>query len=68
MRVKKDVLAAITFLATGLLFFVAEAGEASDGLFSTGVDCEVAETVVAKDNAPKVPEDLELSHPAIRDS
>ena len=68
----KDILAAITFVATGLLILVAQAGKPSDGpslgSFYSEVDREAAETVVVKYHFPVVPEDLELKPLVSRDS
>ena len=46
MSRKKDVLAAITFLATGFLFFVAQIEGANNALLSQDGDCVVTETLL----------------------
>ena len=45
---KKDVLAAITFLATGFLFFVAQIDGAGEALLSQDGDCVVSETMLVE--------------------
>ena len=49
MRVKRDILAAITFLITGLVFFVAQMEGRSNKLYSEEGDCCGSETVLVKD-------------------
>jgi hypothetical protein len=51
--VKKDILAAITFLATGLLFYVIQTGGQPDEYFTSSVGCDAAETVWVKKAAPE---------------
>jgi len=64
----KDILAAITFVATGLLMLVAQTGKAPDGSLFLEVDCKAVETVVVQDHSPEVPEHLELNPQVNRDS
>jgi hypothetical protein len=52
-KVKKDILAAITFLATGLLFYVVHADGKADKHLSSGIDCGAAETVSLEQSAPQ---------------
>jgi hypothetical protein len=51
-NVKKDILAAITFLATGLLFYVTRTDTRADEYFSSSMGCDAAETVWVKKAAP----------------
>lgn len=68
-KVKKDILAAITFLATGLLFYVVQTGSQADELFNRGVDCDAPETVWVKKAAPEVEPQITLdSNETTRDS
>ena len=50
---KKDILAAITFIATGLLFYVIQTGGRADEFFPSGVGCDTAETVWVEEAAPE---------------
>jgi len=51
--VKKDILAAITFLATGLLFYVVQTDVKADARFSPGVGCDAAERVLVEKSMPE---------------
>ena len=42
---KKDILAAIIFLTTGLLFYAVQTAGKADALRSSGGGCDAAETV-----------------------
>jgi hypothetical protein len=55
--VKKDILAAFTFLATAFLFYVVEVETPSDGFFSDA-ECGMVETVWTGGEAPE--EDISL--------
>ena len=53
--IKKDILAAITFLVTGLVFAVAQIDEAGAPLMGQDVDCVMTETVLVDDVLRKTP-------------
>ncbi|MFC1660224.1 hypothetical protein ACFL3S_02000 [Gemmatimonadota bacterium] len=48
---KRDILAAFTFLATGVLFYVAQAERPQEGFFSES-ECGVVERVWTGEEAP----------------
>jgi hypothetical protein len=52
-NVKKDILAAITFLATGLLFYVTRTDTRADECFTSSMGCDAAETVWVEKAAPE---------------
>jgi hypothetical protein len=64
----KDILAAITFLVTGILFLIAQAGRSTDPLPAQNVDGERAETVVVTDGLHEVPDDSARRPPVTWDS
>ena len=55
MSLKKDILATITFLATGLLFLVAQMDGKSEARVSQEADCVVSETLLANEALPPSP-------------
>ena len=57
---KKDILAAITFLATGFLFYVTQTGGQSDEYFTSSVGCDAPETVWVNKAAPEAPPPVTL--------
>ena len=65
---KKDILAAIIFLATGLLFYVVQADGKADEHLSSGVDCGAAETVSLEKSAPQGELPIVLDSGVTRDS
>ena len=65
---KKDILAAITFLATGILFYVIHTDGKVDEQFSTGVGCDAPETVLVEQTAPERELPVVLGGGVIRDS
>ena len=68
MNVKKDVLAAITFLVTGFLFYVIHTDGKANSVYSTGLDCPTLERVLVGGSGPKAESPL-LSHEKLtRDS
>jgi hypothetical protein len=67
-NVKKDILAAITFLATGLLFYVIQADGKADEHFSSAVGCDAAETVFVGQTAPEKEVPVILDSGVTRDS
>jgi len=66
--VKKDILAAITFLATAILFYVIHADGKVDERFSSGVGCDVPEKVLVEQTAPERELPVVLGGGVIRDS
>jgi hypothetical protein len=62
--VKRDILAAITFLVTGLVFAVAQMGDGAAPLLSQDGDCVMTETVLVDDVLRKTP----TLEPVSRDS
>jgi len=67
-KVKKDILAAITFLMTGLIFYVVQTDSKVDELLSSGIECEAAGTVVVGENTSKAEMDLTFQDEGTRDS
>ena len=67
-KVKKDILAAITFLMTGLIFYVVQTDSKVDELLSSGIECEAAETVVVGENSSKAEMNLTFQDEGTRDS
>ena len=65
---KKDILAALTFLATGILFNVAQTEGAGNALSSSNWGCPVTETVVVNKAAPEAPAHFDLKDGGTRDS
>jgi hypothetical protein len=53
VKVKKDILAAITFIATGLLFYVVQNDHPAQRMLPPQGGCGAAETVLVKQAAPK---------------
>jgi len=56
VNVKKDILAAITFIATGLLFYVVRSDNQVDRVLSNVNDCGAAETVLIRHAVPAASE------------
>ena len=65
---KKDILAALTFLVTGLLFYVVQTGETGEGLQSMRDGCPTAEAVMVKQAPAEAPAVLILKKGSTRDS
>ncbi len=42
---KRDIIAAITFLVTGLLFYAVQSDEKPRELFASGLSCEILDPV-----------------------
>ena len=59
-KVKKDILAAITFLATGLLFYVVHDGGRAHEQASPSVGCGAAETVYVEQSTIRANEELPI--------
>jgi len=66
--VKKDILAAITFLTTGLLFYLVQVEGAPQQGPSAGDECRVMETIAVEKGAPQLPAELHFNHPGALDS
>jgi hypothetical protein len=64
----KDLLAAITFLVTGLLFLIAQAGETPEAQPAPNVDCEGAEAMLVADSIQEVPDESGKGPPVTWDS
>ena len=67
-KVKKDIWAAIAFLTTGLLFYLAQVEGAPKQLSSSSEALGTEETILVEEDAPETPEELPLMFPRIRDS
>lgn len=66
---KKDVLAAITFLVTGLLFFTAQIGDTvRERPSSSFGDCSAPETMWVEATEPQPEAPVLLETPKTRDS
>jgi hypothetical protein len=66
--VKKDILAAITFLMTGLLFYMVQTDSKVNPLLSFEMECEAESTVVVSKNMPEAPSELIIQDEGTRDS
>jgi hypothetical protein len=66
--VKKDILAAITFLMTGLLFYMVQTDSKVNQLLSFEMECEAASTVVVSKNMPEAPSEFIIQDEGTRDS
>ena len=66
--VKKDILAAITFLTTGLLFYLAQVDGIPRQGPSAGDECKVMGTIAVEKGAPETSAELHFNHPGTRDS
>lgn len=53
MNVKKDILAAITFITTGLLFYVVQSDHQAGRILPAQGNCGAAETVLVKQPSPE---------------
>ena len=67
-EVKKDIWAAITFLTTGALFYLAQADVAPQKVFSSSGECGAVETIMATKNVPETLEAVPLPILRTRDS
>jgi hypothetical protein len=68
VSVTKDVLAAITFLATGLLFLLAQAATQADRPLSEDLERDAGETVVVVDGLQGPSDELDTPPPVTWDS
>jgi len=66
--VKKDILAIITFVATGFLFYLVHLEGPAEKAFSPGEDLEAVERVVEEDGRVYAPDDPFSKGPETRDS
>lgn len=53
-KVKKDIIAAITFIVTGLLFYAVQTDGKALELFSSGLECEMVTPVQVGETAPEI--------------
>jgi hypothetical protein len=67
-KVKKDIWAAIAFLTTGLLFYLAQVDGAPQQLSSSSEALGSEERIMVEEGAPETSEELPLMFPRIRDS
>jgi hypothetical protein len=67
-KVKKDIFAALTFLMTGLIFYVVQTDSKVDELISNGTECEAVGTVIAGESISETAMDLTFQGEATRDS
>ena len=65
---KKDIVAALTFLMTGLIFYVVQTDSKVDELISNGTECEAAGTVMIGESISETAMDLTFQAEAKRDS
>jgi hypothetical protein len=68
MIVKKDIIAALTFLLTGLLFYVVQTETKAGAFLSSGTECEAQGVVVVGEKAPDTPPENILQSEGTRDS
>jgi hypothetical protein len=64
----KDILAAITFLLTGLLFLIAQAGKSAEPRSTEDAQGDGAEAVMVTDGIQKVPDEPGERPPVTWDS
>ena len=65
---KKDILAAITFLVTGLLFYMIQTGGTAEKLLSSEMECGSSETVLMGKTTPESPLSVSFDGGVTRDS
>ena len=65
---KKDIWAAITFLTTLVLFYLAQVEGTPRKVLSSADECGVVETVVVEESASETAEELLFMNPRTRDS
>ena len=61
-------MAAITFLMTGLIFYVVQTDSKVDELISNGVECEAVGTAEVGESIPETAMDLTFQDEGTRDS
>ena len=67
-EVKKDILATIVFLTTGLLFYMAQVDGAPEKALSSADESGVVETIVVEKAASEGTAEVYFKHPRTRDS
>ena len=67
-KVKKDILAAITFLMTGLLFYAVQTDSNVNELISTGMECEAPDMVTVGENVSEAAMDITFRAQVTKDS
>lgn len=65
---KKDLIAAITFIMTGLLFYVVQTDSKVHEVISTGIECEAAGTVVVGESLSEAAMEITFQAEVIKDS
>ena len=65
---KKDIFAALTFLMTGLIFYVVQTDSKVDELISNGTECKAVGTVIAGESISETAMDLTFQGEATKDS
>lgn len=65
---KRDVWATITFLITGVLFYLAQVEGTPQKVISSGEGSGVVDTMVIEESAPVAPQELLLRNQRTRDS
>ena len=65
---KKDIWAAITFLTTGVLFYLAQVEGTPQKVLSSGDEGGGVEAVVVEESAPEAPEELYFRNSKTRES
>ena len=67
-KVKKDIAAALTFLMTGLIFYVVQTDSKVDELISNGRECDATPTVMIGESTSETAMDITFKAEATRDS
>ena len=65
---KKDIWAGVTFLTTGVLFYLAQVAGTPQKVLSADDECGEVEAVVVEESAPEAPEELFFRNSKTRDS
>jgi hypothetical protein len=66
--VKKDIWAAVTFLATGLLFYLAQVDGTPQTALSSGDECGVVETMAVEESPTEAPGEIVFRNRDTQDS
>lgn len=67
-KLKKDIIAAITFLVTGILFFAVQSDGKTGELFPQGIECDIHEAVLVGETTPDTEPSVILDSRITRDS
>ena len=67
-ELKKDILAALTFVLTGLLFYVVQSDSRMERFISSEVECDAAGAVLVSEKAPESLSEFTLTDEGTRDS